>query len=221
MTQPDTSYSTLVKHVPSRDRITSPRSQAAKRILLDQLETIKLPAGVKAIPLTKGKYTIVDAEDYHHLMQWEWQYRDGYAKRGVRGLGAISMHGVILTASNGLLPDHKNGDGLDNRRENLRPATQQQNMWNRKAVTGSKSKYKGVDWYAASGSWRAYIKVNGKQKHLGCYQNEDDAARAYNKAAIEYHGEFARLNPIDGDPAPRLIHPYQHKWHQRKQVDND
>lgn len=169
---------------------------------------------VREIPLTQGKVALVDDEDYAFLMQWKWYYNCGYAKRGARG--RITMHGTIMPSPDGTAPDHRNGNGIDNRRDNLRPATPQQNMWNRKAVTGSKSKYKGVDWYAASGTWRAYIKINGKQKHLGCYREEQDAARAYNIAAKKYHGEFARLNPVEGEPAPRVTHPYQHEWHKRK-----
>lgn len=163
---------------------------------------------VKKIPLTRGYFAIVDDDDYDFLMQWKWSYRDGYAKRsehvslgnGLRKQVPIPMHGVILLASDGLVPDHKNGNGLDNRKDNLRPATQQQNMWNRKPVTGSTSKYKGVSWRAKSSYWIANIKINDKQKHLGCFANEDDAARAYNDAAKELHGEFAKLNPVEDGP---------------------
>lgn len=186
----------------------------------------------REIPLTSGYKAIVDAEDYDFLMQWNWYARAArghvYATRskhvqlepGKRKQVAIQMHQMLMPPPVGFVVDHINGNSLDNRKSNLRICKQKQNVWNRKSVKGSASKYKGVDWYAASGSWRAYIKIDGKQKHLGCYKNEDDAARAYNKAAIEYHGEYARLNPVEGEAAPRLIHPTQHAWHQRKQEAN-
>lgn len=195
----------------------------SRRKLMAYLDTLKLPDGVKAIPLSRMKYALVDASDYDFLMEWTWQYSEGYAKRSVYGDSprrVIAMHGAILGTPDGLEPDHINGNRIDNRRRNLRPATHQQNMWNRKAVTGSSSTHKGVDWYAASGSWRAYIKIDGKQKHLGCYAHEDDAARAYNKAAIALHGAFARLNLVEGDPAPRIIHPYMGKQ-RKKGAAND
>ena len=101
------------------------------------LDSIILAINTKSIPLTQGKYAIVDADNYEWLMQWKWSYRDGYAKRsvhipmaaGLRKQVPITMHGVILPPCNGLVPDHINGNGLDNRRENLRLATQQQNTW--------------------------------------------------------------------------------------------
>lgn len=169
------------------------------------LDSIILAINTKSIPLTQGKYAIVDADNYEWLMQWKWSYRDGYAKRsvhipmaaGLRKQVPITMHGVILPPCNGLVPDHINGNGLDNRRENLRLATQQQNMWNRKPVKNSSSKYKGVSWRKSTGYWIANIKLDGKQKHLGCFWSEEDAARAYNKAAKEMHGEFAKLNDVE------------------------
>lgn len=183
---------------------------------------------VKEIPLTLGMNAIVDDEDYEFLMQWNWYamqagrgaYKKYYAARGSRKKN-LRMHQALCPAPEGMETDHINGNSLDNRRCNLRICTHRQNIWNRKAVRGSASRYKGVDWYAASGNWRAYIKLDGKQKHLGCYKSEDDAARAYNKAALQYHGEFAHLNPVEGDPEPRITHPYQYKWHKSKQESYD
>lgn len=180
----------------------------------------------REIQLSGGGVALVDSSDYEFLTQWKWFYLNKtYAGRtkhiemvdGKPKRMTVKMHNVLMPPPEGYEVDHINGNGLDNRKENLRIVRHQQNMWNRKAVTGSKSKYKGVDWYAASGSWRAYIKIDGKQKHLGCYKQEDDAARAYNKAALALHGQYARLNPVAGDPAPRITHPTQHEWHQRRQ----
>ena len=194
-------------YVPLRKRLTSPKSQYEKRILQKMCDVLKLPPEVKAIALTMGKYTLVDAEDFDFLMKWEWQYRDGYAKRGARGHKAIPMHGVILRAPQGMEPDHKNGDGLDNRKNNLRPATHQQNMWNRSPVKDSSSKYKGVSFQKATNYWKAYIKINEKQKHLGCFLSEEEAAIAYNRVAKELHGEFAKLNPVEDKPCLTKLPP--------------
>jgi len=90
--------------------------------------------------------------------------------------------------------DHINGDRKDNRIENLRLTTSQQNNLNRGALKGTSSKYKGVDWHKATQKWRSSIKFNRTDKHLGVYVSEEDAARAYDKAARELHGDYARLN---------------------------
>jgi hypothetical protein len=90
--------------------------------------------------------------------------------------------------------DHRNHDGLDNRRENLRPCTNQQNQHNQRKRAGCTSRYKGVHWDFRNGSWRAAIKAEGRTIHLGRFQDEDDAARAYDDAARRLFGEFALTN---------------------------
>ncbi len=92
--------------------------------------------------------------------------------------------------------DHINGNPLDNRRENLRICENAENNRNKGLTKASTSGYKGVSLYKRSGTWRAYIVTNYKQKHLGTFDNPIDAAKAYNVAAIKFHGEFARLNDI-------------------------
>lgn len=104
---------------------------------------------------------------------------------------AILMHRVILSPERGQHIDHANGDGLDNRRHNLRFCNHSQNQANR-APQGGASKYKGV---CRSGSkWLAGIKVSGIRHHLGVFEIEEDAARAYDRAAIDSFGQFARTN---------------------------
>lgn len=96
--------------------------------------------------------------------------------------------------------DHVNGNGLDNRRANLRLATARQNGCNRCSARGSSSRYLGVYLDAARGKWRAKAKAaDGKYIHLGRFDSEADAARAYNAAALKLHGAFARLNVIELD----------------------
>lgn len=109
----------------------------------------------------------------------------------------IFMHREIIKVCDGLLVDHINHNSVDNRKANLRPATQTQNNCNRRKFSGpSKSKYKGVYWKQHINKWLAQIGVNRKVIHLGCFKNkkEIDAARAYDEAAKKYHGELASLN---------------------------
>jgi hypothetical protein len=115
------------------------------------------------------------------------QQRDGKTVR-------ISMHRLIMNPPEGVFVDHINGDGLDNRRENLRLVTRQQNMANSRKRHVGQSKYKGVSRARNSPKWRACIVVNKKQIHLGTFDDELDAARAYDLKAVELYGEHAFTN---------------------------
>lgn len=157
----------------------------------------------KKIPLSQGKFAIVDADDYAWLAQWKWSYNKGYAIRNkyservggkVRAEG-IRMHREILSAPKGMQVDHVDGNGLNNTRENLRICSSQQNNRNRKAVEGT-SKFKGVTVYCPGEKWFAQIWVNKKSIFLGYFKDEKEAARAYNEAAKKHFGEFARLNEV-------------------------
>jgi hypothetical protein len=157
---------------------------------------------MKEIPLTNSPLvTIVDDEDYELLATKRWQLNTGGkgVKRNIRVGGVyfnILMHRVIMNAPAGLLVDHRNRNPLDNRKENLRLATRAQNGQNRAVDAVSSSQFKGVSWFKRLRSWQAYITVNGRQNHLGLFLLEEDAAIAYNNAARELFGEFARLNPV-------------------------
>lgn len=117
----------------------------------------------------------------------------------------IPTHYIVWMLHNGEYPagllDHANGDRCDNRIENLRIATACENSTNRSSATGSTSSYLGVHFRKDCGLWRSQISKLGKKIHLGLFDNEIDAARAYNAAAIQLHGQFARLNQIDGSAA--------------------
>ena len=157
----------------------------------------------RKIPLSEGKFTIVDPPDFYRLNAFDWlcSGRDDnlYAARVIRTqsgrLNTILMHREILPAPPGLLVDHRNTDSLDNRRSNLRLATPSQNSCNsRRDKSNTYSRYRGVSFSKRKGKWFATIRVNGKRLWLGYFDNELDAARAYDEAAKKYHGEFARLN---------------------------
>jgi len=105
------------------------------------------------------------------------------------------MHHEVIEIPEGFITDHINQNGLDNREANLRAATYAQNVCNRRKFSKtSRSKYKGVGWKKPMNKWTAQIGVNNKMKFLGYFENELDAARAYDNAARKYHAQFAALN---------------------------
>lgn len=153
---------------------------------------------MKEIKLTQGQVALIDDEDYPLVSQYKWwahkNCRTYYAVRSIRKNGKPSkqtMH--IFLVGKGF--DHIDHNGLNNQRNNLRPATVQQNNINQRSFRGS-SKYKGVCWYRRLNKWRAYIHIDNKKRHLGYFEKEEDAAKAYNRAAYATYGEFAYLNPL-------------------------
>ena len=154
------------------------------------------------IPLTRGEVAIVDDTDAAFLNQWKWSLSDSgkgyYAYRqDVRGGRQIQvfMHRLLTGAHGSREPivDHKNGNGLDNRRENLRICNAFQNAWNMRKHRGT-SRFKGVCFDKHKRRWAAAIKCYGVQHHLGRFKSEESAALAYDEAARKLHGAFARLN---------------------------
>ena len=107
----------------------------------------------------------------------------------------IVMHRLLLKCE-GKIIDHISGDGLDNRRSNIRCCTKSENPINRRININNNSGYKGVSWFKVVKKWRAQIQYKKIVYHLGTYDKRIDAAKAYNKAAIKFHGEFAKLNEI-------------------------
>lgn len=155
---------------------------------------------IKLVPLKLSKQikvVLVDDEDYEKVQQHQWyeyEYkRTSYAKAIIDGK-SISMQEFILPSPPGFLVDHKNGEGLDNRRFNLRHATLQQQRQNVRKHNNSTSKYKGVSWCNDRDKWVVQICINGKQTNLGRFYSEETAARIYDEAAKKYFGEFAKLN---------------------------
>lgn len=161
---------------------------------------------MKKIELTQGKVTQVDDEDYGWLNQWKWyaiKHRNTfYATRHRKIINdkkrsLVRIHRLIINAPKGIDVDHFDTDGLNNQRCNIRLCTNQQNCMNRKPQKNATSIYKGVVWRKDHDIWAAQIGFNRKNIHLGYFDFESKAAFAYNKAAIELFGEFARLNIIE------------------------
>lgn len=163
---------------------------------------------VKKISLTQSQRAMVDDEDYEFLNQWKWRalktrrekpQRAWYAYRTTArpNRKSVYMHQEIMRHHgflNVIQCDHKDADGLNNQKSNLRPATSNQNHWNRKKRSGCSSKFKGVYWHKKQNGWMARIFCLGKYYYLGMFEKETDAAKAYDSAAIRHFGEFARLN---------------------------
>lgn len=146
------------------------------------------------IVLPGGAFTWVDEIDYARFGDLRWWLRDGYVVRR-EGKKDVRLHRLILNAGLGDVVDHIDGDPLNNRRMNLRICTQAGNMRNRRKFKGTlTSKFKGVHKAKASGLWIAKIGFEGKQRHIGCFSTEEEAARAYDQEARRLFGEFARPN---------------------------
>jgi hypothetical protein len=152
---------------------------------------------IKLIPLTKGLNTIVMAHRYDELSKFNWcacKSRDGFIAVRRTGGRLLPMHEVICQCPDGMRPDHINGDHLDNRDDNLRPATHQKNMMNRGPQKNNTSGYKGVTYDKNRNQWMAQIKFNKVHTGIGRFNSIIDAARAYDRKAIELFGDFARTN---------------------------
>jgi hypothetical protein len=163
----------------------------------------------KKIPLTQGKVAIVDNEDYERLSRYRWRAFAGnsckrvfYAVRYSRKEGkdkTIRMHREILDVPNGFYTDHIDGDGLNNQKNNLRVCSTSQNGLNRRKGSNCASGYKGVDRQhrCSQREWRARIQVSGKRILLGHYKTREEAAAAYDHAALSLGGGFGRPNYVD------------------------
>jgi len=153
------------------------------------------------ISLNLGKYATINKVDYYIVCPFKWfakRSKNGtwYAQANVRfesgARGTIFMHRLIAGSPKGKEVDHRNHDGLDNRRRNLRICTGTQNRRNRRPSTGKR--FKGVYYAADRSGWRANIKIDGKTRSLGVFDSEVKAARAYDKVAMKVQGGFSCLN---------------------------
>jgi len=164
-----------------------------------------LPEDVSLIALGYRRYAIVDTEDLRRLSRFRWSastkgpksYKPRIYVQRSEGDKGVYMHREILSAEGSKEIDHINGNGLDNRRANLRVCTHRQNSQNSRKREGCTSRFKGVYRYKDTGKWRAEIKHSGKRIHLGYFVSESLAAKAYDEKAKELFGEFAHLNLPD------------------------
>jgi hypothetical protein len=163
-----------------------------------------VPVGYMEIYVGNGQFAKIDVEDYDKVKGYWWslstkrgftQYAQAHSSHDSKSRLHLSMHRLILGLTDTGLVDHINGDGIDNRKSNLRIATTQENAFNQKSNRGS-SKFKGVSFRKDNNLWRAYITKDGKRTYLGDHATEVDAAMAYNKAASQQFGIYARLNHV-------------------------
>lgn len=154
------------------------------------------------VQLTQAKIAIIDNVDAD-LAELRWYAQRApttfYAMRSIRksdGKKTTERLHQIIARRMGIVgpPDHKDRDGLNNRRDNLRPADSVQNGANRGLQVNNASGYKGVSWYKRRGKWEARVQIEGKRRQLGYFDDPIEAAKAYDRAALQLHGEFAVLN---------------------------
>lgn len=155
------------------------------------------------IPLTKNYYLIIDEKDFNLVSKHKWRADDRHKKCTVYAITdlhinkkrtTISVHRLIMKPLKTKQVDHVNGNGLDNRRCNLRVCTHSQNQMNKRPKLNSEHKFKGIFWIQKISKWKSSIYVNGKGLHLGLFSSEIKAAKAYDKSAKKHFKEFAKLN---------------------------
>lgn len=149
---------------------------------------------MKSIPLTQGKFALVDDEDYEYLMQWKWHFDGKYAMCNEyiseKKRHTIYMHAVIMKTPKGMETDHIDRNKLNNTRANLRVCTSSQNKMNQGQHSNNTSGHPGVSWDNPRSKWKAYIQVKGKCLQLGRFDNIQDAISARKQAVKKYYGEF-------------------------------
>lgn len=131
---------------------------------------------------------IIDLDDIDKVKGYKWALSHGYV---VSGKNNIRLHRLIMDCPDDMVVDHENNNPLDNRKDNLRICTQQQNMMNRSIQSNNTSGITGVNWDKSRNKWRVQIALNKKHKTLGFYENIEDAIQVRRQAEIDYFGEFA------------------------------
>ena len=164
---------------------------------------------MKEIQLTQGQIALIDDEDFDQLNRFKWcasyQPHSGYfyAVSRLKRIKneprkSLRMHRIILKVNDPkIFVDHVNHNTLDNRKENLRICNNNENQFNAKMSISNTSGYKGVHWHKHRKMFITHIQYYGKLIHLGYYDNPKEAAKAYNKAALKYHGKFAYINQLN------------------------
>ena len=191
-------------------RITNSYTNIFKRVSKSLIAVVLLYRRIRfgypfrKLRLAQPKYALIDERDYERFSKYQWTTKkDGknfyiirYYKDKHNGKNRMMrMHHEIIKPGEGMVIDHINKNGIDNRRENLRQATYAQNICNRNKIsTPTTSRHKGVYFDRTAKKFRAQICINRRKKHLGYFLNETEAAKAYDKAAKKLHKEFASLN---------------------------
>ena len=166
-----------------------------------KIKEVTIDGDIAFVPLTKGFVSIIDSADAELVGQFNWYARTGiretpYAirvdQRGEKNLH-IGLHRMLLNPPKGLHVDHVDGNGLNNRRSNLRVATPAENQRNRGLHINNTSGYKGVGWDKQRGKWLAQIELSGKTTRLGRYATKELAHAAYCEAAKMHFGQFANF----------------------------
>ncbi len=161
---------------------------------------------MKEIPLTRGKFALIDDEDFELIMRHEWKYTSSKNKHEYArstGRESIRMHSYIMNCPDGKVVDHRDGNGLNNQKNNLRVCSAIQNSYNTRKSKAGRNKFKGVS--RRGNKWHTSI-GNGKRIFVGSFSTEREAAEAYNKKAKELFGEF--YNPNKFDPPTALTAVY-------------
>lgn len=175
--------------------------------LPDAVPALTDPAGllcVALVPLTQGRFAVINEADSESIDRFCWHWFKGYACRRVtddrKRQKFVYMHRQILGQPAQI--DHKDGDRLNNRRANLRFCSTSQNQQNRVRLSTNTSGFRGVTRHRSRGKWQAAIKLPGKSIYLGVFDSIEEAARAYDTAALRRFGDFARPNfPSSGGAA--------------------
>lgn len=164
-----------------------------------KIRPIRIEGNLAYVPLTKGYEAVIDAADVPLVAGWNWYAHvtpwTVYAARGNHSGGmprTVYMHGAIVGAVEGFTPDHRDTDGLNNRRYNLRLATRAQQQRNQKKPRNNTSGLKGVTWHKQRGKWMSQIEASGKRYYLGVFETKEAAHAAYCIASATIHGGFGR-----------------------------
>lgn len=156
---------------------------------------------MKEIPLTQGKVALIDDEDYERVMQYNWTVYQSHKRWTFYAhchptTGTTELHRFILGLKRGdrVMVDHRNGNGLDNQKSNLRICSYSENQWNHVIPINNTSGYIGIGYHKKSKKWYARSCVQRKHFYLGSFDNKNKAAIAHDKAVLHLHGDFATLN---------------------------